>query len=269
MNTPQSLWLAATPQSLGLAATPQLLWLAAQRGQTGMIDEWLQNWDNTQDGGRTLETVAHLKLALRVAVTNNHEHTISCVMKKWRVGTDTIMLCLGQAIMCGCVDAMRALFAHIGIFGISIACKRELLLRAIDETRPEIIAYLAQEQDVDLNQRLTTFDYEYSFIRTIYNPLTLAVRHACIAALGINSGQKKHAGRRIATVEALLRYKACVNNLEDTRSPLMVVLKDMPHATPNRHIRHLLRTLVRAKADVDALSSREKEMVVVCCGIAE
>ena len=263
MNTPQSLWLAATPQ---------LLWLAAQRGQTGKIDEWLQNWDNTQDGSCTLETVAHLKLALRVAVTNNHEHTISCVMKKWRVGKDTIMLCLGQAIMCGCVDAMRALFAHIGIFGISIACKRELLLRAITETRPEIIAYLAQEQDVDLNHSYLNHSYlNHSFIRSIYNPLTLAVRNASHAALDISFDQKKHAGRHIATVQALLRHKACVNNLKDPRLPLNVALKNIPPTPfkPNRHIRQLLRTLVRAKADVDALSSREKELVVMCCGIAE
>ena len=182
---------------------------------------------------------------------------------------------------------MRALFARISVCAFCgrgeqcafyegctragcrrrFVCTRVLLHRAIDETRPEILAYLAQEQGVDLNQQLTPLEYTRSFRHINYSPLTLAVRNASHAALGISFGQKKHAGRHIATVQALLRHKACVNNLKDPRSPLKVALKDIPPAPfkPNRHFWQLLRTLVHAKADVDALSSREKELVGVCC----
>ena len=281
--TPQALSLAATPQSPSLAATPQSLWHAAQRGQTYKVHEWLQNRDITQDVNCVV--TAHVKFALAVAVTNNHASTISRLLQKWRVGTDTIMPLLDRAVVCGCTDAMRALFARISfakhVAGICsfyegctrahcrrrIVCTRILLHRAIDETRPEILAYLAQEQGVDLNQQLTPLDYRMSFRHINYSPLTLAVRNASHAALNISSVQKKHAGRHIATVQALLRHKACVNNLKDPRSPLNVALKNIPPAPfkLNRHIRQLLQTLVLAKADVDALSSREKELVVMCC----
>ena len=266
--------------------SPRALWLAAQHGQTGNVREWLRLAEQEAQHRNVQLQGIHVKRALTVAVTNDHADTILCLLQSGhagnagcsrhdvRHGEDTLMQLLHCAVVSGSVSAVRVLIA----FGVqrlrfrdkSSKCflTRTLVHRAIDNTQPEILAHLAREQGMDLNQRLVPLHriVQCFHLCREYSPLDLAVRGASYAARGILFGQ--YADHHMATVKALLRHKACVNARSEDSKLLRVACSNRdgptPHAPPNRHTRRLVRLLVRAKADVDALDSSGKQRLALC-----